>query len=395
MRPLPAGGGRLAALAVAAALTLTGCVAEAGAQTSTASCRVLPAADLVPSDGVYLGANLDWARQTLAEYSRDLGRRPAVTVSFTQVPLTRDDEVNLDAAVRQVAEDGGLLLLTLEPHQGLAAVTDAVAEDLADRLDGYNRSGVPVIVRFAHEMNGSWYAWGQQPTTYAAAFRTVAAAVHAGAPGSAMMWAPNYGGGYPFAGGSHQAVAGTPDAAALDTDGDGAVTAADDPYAPYWPGDEAVDWVGMSLYHWGDSHPWGENEVPEPGKFVAQLTGSYGGSGGDDRAVPDFYGTYGEQHDKPVAIPETAALYAPGAGGADELTVKRAWWQQVLAPDLHRRLPRLAMVNWFEWDKQEPEIGARVDWTVTSDSTVLAGYRAGLPNWARWADAVPTCEPAP
>ena len=36
----------------------------------------------------------------------------------------------------------------------------------------------------------------------------MAAAVHAGAPGSAMMWAPNYAGGYPFAGGMYEAEPG-------------------------------------------------------------------------------------------------------------------------------------------------------------------------------------------
>ena len=50
-----------------------------------------------------------------------------------------------------------------------------------------------------------------------------------------------------------------------------AFTGRDDPYAPYWPGADAVDWVGMSLYHWGSAHPWGENEVPEPGKFAGWI----------------------------------------------------------------------------------------------------------------------------
>ncbi|MFP3802582.1 glycosyl hydrolase, partial [Paraburkholderia sp. SIMBA_027] len=74
----------------------------------------------------------------------------------------------------------------------------------------FNDDGVPVIVRFAHEMNGSWYAWSQQPQKYVAAFQTLAKAVHTLAPGSAMMWAPNYGGGYPFAGGKYEAKPGTP-----------------------------------------------------------------------------------------------------------------------------------------------------------------------------------------
>ena len=147
----------------------------------------------------------------------------------------------------------------------------------------------------------------------------------------------------------------------------------------------------MSLYHWGSAHPWGENEVPEPGTFVAQLTGSYVGLGGDDSGVPDFYSIYGEQHDKPVAISETAALYTPGAGGADELAIKQAWWRQVYDPRLHQLLPRLAMVNWFEWDKQEAEVGGRVDWTTTSTTAVRDAYRGDLPQWGLWADAVPAC----
>ncbi len=28
-----------------------------------------------------------------------------------------------------------------------------------------------------------------------------------------------------------------------------------DPYAPYYPGDAATDWVGMSLFHWGSGYP--------------------------------------------------------------------------------------------------------------------------------------------
>ena len=61
------------------------------------------------------------------------------------------------------------------------------------------------------------------------------------------------------------AVPGTPDFKALDTNGDGVLTMADDPYGPYYPGDDAVDWVGMSLYHWGSSYPWGANALPGSG----------------------------------------------------------------------------------------------------------------------------------
>lgn len=257
---------------------LAGCspAPPSGEQPSTpaaSQCTVTRGTELAPASGILSGVNLDWEQETLQEYSDGLGRRPAVVVSFTQFPFTAADETNLEAAYQQVRADGGILLLTLEPRKGLAAVTQAVTDKLAGTLDRFNKAGVPVIVRFAHEMNGSWYEWGQQPAEYKAAFRRVAGSVHRLAPGSATMWAPNYGGGYPFTGGAHQAVAGTGAYTALDTDRNGEVTGADDPYAPYYPGDDAVDWVGMSLYHWGNTHPWGANVVPEPGKFLQQLTG--------------------------------------------------------------------------------------------------------------------------
>lgn len=378
---------RFLAVCLAAGLA-TACTPAAGEAPAAApeSCS----SRLVPDDGVLLGAGIDWAAQTVAAYAEDLGHRPAVAVAFARFPLTAEDVVGLDAAAGQLAE-GGALLLTLEPHGGLGTVTEAAAGELARQLRRLNDGGLPVVVRFAHEMNGSWYAWGQQPEAYVMAFRRVAAAVHEGAPDSALMWAPNYGGGHPFAGGRFAAQPGSRDAEVLDTDGSGDVTAADDPYAPYWPGDDAVDWVGMSLYHWGSTYPWGENEVPEDGKFADQLTGQYSGAAGDERGLPDFYGVYGEARGKPVAVPETAAFWAPDAGGPAELDVKEAWWGQVLDPGLHERFPRLAMIGWFEWVKTEAEVGALVDWRAAGTPQVREAYRAALPAWSRWADDVPAC----
>jgi hypothetical protein len=334
---------------------------------------------------VWFGVSIDWAHDSLAAYSRRLGHRPAVAVDFAGFPMSRQEQGWLDQAVAQAKGTHSTLLLTLEPQQGLAKVTRPRAVALASRLARYNRQGVPILVRFAHEMNGSWYPWSQQPTAYVRAFRTVADAVHRGAPRSAMMWAPNYGGGYPFAGGQYQAPAGSADAAALDTNHDGAVTGTDDPYKPYWPGRKYVDWVGMSVYHWGNTYPWGENEVPEAGKFVQLLRGTYDGDNGDDSAVPDFYAEYGAGMHLPVAVTETAALYVPGRGGASELAIKRAWWDQVFAPGNARRLPWLKLIDWFEWRKDEPEVGATVDWTATRSKRVRHAFTAALPGWLRFA----------
>lgn len=376
---------RVVALAVAGALTFAGCssAGDPGAATDPPAPELRPAEVLAPDSGALFGASFDWSQESLSSYADRLGQAPAVVVTFYEFPMSEQELGYLEAAVAQAREAGTMLLVTLEPLAGLDAVTTEDVEELAVLLDGYNRAGTPIFLRFAHEMNGSWYPWGQQPEAYVAAFRQVATIIHREAPGTALVWAPNYGGGYPFAGGTYEAEPGTQAFRALDTDGDGRLTQADDSYEPYWPGREYVDWVGMSVYHWGAVYPWGENEVPEPGKYTDLLRGTYDGAAGDERGVPDFYAIYGEGQQLPVAVTETGALYVPGAGGADELAIKQAWWRQVFAADHAEDLPWVKMVNWFEWRKDEPEVGGEVDWRAT-DGAVGEAFRSDLPEWLRF-----------
>jgi hypothetical protein len=342
-----------------------------------------PSVSVAPQPGnlVYFGVNLDWAVDSPAAFNGRLGNKAAVFVQFLGFPLGLFDSINLESSINMVAKEGGMLMVTLQPQGGLDAVTATVAEEFALRVAGFNDRGVPILIRFAHEMNGSWYVWSQQPTAYIRAFRTLATAIHAMAPKAAMVWAPNYGGGYPFSGGAFACPSGAPDFALLDSDGDGSLTAMDDPYMPYYPGDEAVDWVGMSLYQWGNAYPWGKNEVPEPGKLIAQLTGAYNGLGGDDRSIPDFYQAFSVTHGKPIAIAETAALYnTEQTEGASELALKQAWWRQVFDPQMLADYPRIKMINWFEHRKSESEIGgAVIDWRVLATDAIASSFIADLP----------------
>ncbi|RAX17043.1 hypothetical protein DC347_10525 [Pseudarthrobacter sp. AG30] len=366
---------------------------QASTDPSLPVCEVADRGSLVPSSGALFGVNLDLAAKPLAKYATDLGHKPAVSVSFVDFPYTDQDRTNLQQAAAQIRNDGQMMLLTLEPKTGLSAVTPDAIAGLVKDLANINGQGVPVIVRFGHEMNGFWFPWSQQPIEYRAAFTRVADAVHAGAPGSAMMWAPSYAGGYAYPGRLNDAQPGTPDFAALDTNHDGVLTIADDPYAPYYPGDAAVDWVGLSLFHWGATYPWGANAVPEANKFADQLTGNYNGTNGDERSLPDFYGEYAVNHNKPLAIPGTAALYNPAAGGPAEADIKRAWWRQVFSAQTHARFPQLKMINWFEWDKDEAEVNGRIDWTVTTTPAIRDAFTAALPDWLKYGSGT-TCRPA-
>jgi hypothetical protein len=388
-------------LAIAFALLSVGCggaaplrVTPTAPFASSVEPSVAPAdrtpglARLEPPDGAYFGLNLDWGHETAAEAIDRLGETPAVWVEFVRFPLDEGGRANLDGVIDQIAAVGGIGLITLEPHGGLATVTDEAAAELADLLAAYwTERGVATFVRFAHEMNGSWYAWGQQPAAYVAAFRTVATAVHERAPASAMVWAPSEGVGYPFPASSYAAKPGSPSMKDLDTDEDGRLTASDDPYAPYYPGDDVVDWVGMSLYHWGLAYPWGENEMPRPGAFAAMLQGRDPGSDAEGAAVPDFYATYAEGHDRPMAIVETAILFDPAATkGPTEADLKVAWFDQVFGPSTRAAFPRIGMLNWFEWRKDEAEVGRVIDWRLGSDSALGTSLLDRAPSWLVFGD---------
>ena len=377
MRPLPRS---LTAPLIAAALVLlSGCGAADALRPEVASAPApLPCTGtsprLQPASGVLLGVDLDWATDSAAAFGDRTGTRPAVMSAFVPFALQRDDVALVDRVVDELVAQRSALMLTVEPFDGLAAVDEVGAARLARRVAGWSGRGVPVYVRFAEEMNGSWYPWGQQPREFVRAFRTVAGAVHEAAPLAAMVWAPNYAVGYPFRDGRQQSARSDPVLDQLDTDEDGALTRTDDPYAPYWPGDAAVDWVGTSLFHWGDSYPWDRQTVPEQGKFLAQLTGTYGGASGTVARLPDFVKTYSVGHRKPFAVTETAARWSPGQPGPGPDAMRQAWLAQVFSPQVLAAVPTLRMVTWLDWRRREPETRTTVDWRISDDPRAAAGF---------------------
>ncbi len=62
------------------------------------------------------------------------------------------------------------------------------------------QAGASFMVRYAHEMNGNWFPWGQQPSEYIQSHQMVTSILRNSTCGVAMVWGPNSatGGGYPW-----------------------------------------------------------------------------------------------------------------------------------------------------------------------------------------------------
>jgi hypothetical protein len=370
-------GGALVALVLAAYAPGPAALAAPLAATLPAT---LPATRpaVVPTPGQpWFGPGLDWERDLPADYAERLGETPSLYAQRVRYPLTEDDRDYLAGFAELTATQGAVPVLTLEPQVALTELrpqdADLLGQELADLHERYDSH---FLVRFAPEMNGSWTIWGQQPDRYVAAFRTVADAVHDAAGEHAeMVWSPAYGAGYPF-GRSYGAVdaAGRRITQVLDTDGDGTVDDGDDPYAPYFPGDRYVDWVGLSLYHYGDHQDFGNNAAPAPGELEARLDDRFGY--GVRRQRRSFYDRFASRT-RPMLV-ETSALYnTANERGRPERTLKRAWWRQVLASTTTH--PAIGAISWLELTRPEAEIDDEVaDWRATHTPALARALRQDL-----------------
>ncbi|MEV7828323.1 OpgC domain-containing protein [Microbacterium enclense] len=345
-----------------------------------------------PGDGVLFGAELDWGHDGPDGYRERLGAAPSMY--SVRLPYPIDDRAvsEWQRAADEAARQGAALVLDLEPSVALDALTDGDAAELNRRLEAYrSQTDAVQFVRFAPEMNGSWVTWGQQPTAYVRAFEQVADAVHAGSSHAQTVWAPSYGAGYPFerADGRLDSVTAR-DLAALDTDDDGLITEADDPYGPYFPDADAVDLVGLTMYYFGKGEsaaaagrdvPLEDNSAPEDGEVAARLEERWG------YTVPQrgsFSDRFSAQTDTPLLL-DTGALYDPARDGDSEREVKQGWWRQVL--DALPDHPLISGVTWLEVVRDEAEAGGQeVDWRATADRDLATSLRDDLDSsgMIRW-----------
>ena len=310
---------------------------------------------LIPLRGAYAGAILEEGQTGMESFNRATGIRHSLFMTFVSFPEVLDpadpNHGKLARFVQSCAANHAIPAITLEAFGGLNSYSLYQVMEFAALLDGFN---VPMILRWTHEMNGSWYPWGQQPDLYVSKFREFANVIHTRAPGVAMAWTPNQGWGYPWPGCKHFNPA----------------IASPDPYLPYYPGDEFVDWVGTSFYHWGE--PRGANQAPPPGKWGAAL--------GVENPVPNFHDLFAAGRGKPMMIAETSALYDTGnalGGNASEADIKTAWIQQVY--DL-AGFPMIKAIFWFNILKFEAEVKGDVDWRVDSNPDVCRFYSQVIRN---------------
>ena len=184
-------------------------------------------------------------------YAHVVGHRPVILNMFKSWPIAPFFGPQLSA----IAQRGAVPLVTWQPAEsGARDASDAypLPQIAAGYYDDYLRAsaeaaakwGGPILVRFAPEMNGDFYPWGlgangNTPSDFIGAWRRVVTVFReVGADNVEWVWAPNNG---PL--GHFRAL---------------------------YPGDQWVDWLGLSAFNHGGSWGWeschhdGSGRLPRP-----------------------------------------------------------------------------------------------------------------------------------
>lgn len=307
------------------------------------------------------GAQLDWQTDSTRAYTDRLGAPPVLVAKDVPLPLTPESITYTGQFLDQAAAVGAVPLLELIPGGPLGALDPAVMGTLAAELRQLvGDREVPILLAFAPEMNAPWRPYGQEPLVFRERFRSFAAAVR-DIPGVRLVWMPAQGTDYPFLPEDRRAAV---TLAGLDTDGDGSLTSADDPYEPYYPGDDVVDWAALTLT-WGNPDDMtSPNVAAPPGEFSALVNSA------DEHPFVTRYVT-GPGH--PLLV-VTGARYLPAAGGASALAVKQSWWEQAIGVPPASPTPGLAAVVWRESGGPD----GRLDGRVTDPPALVDALRSDL-----------------
>ncbi len=334
---------------------------------------------------VWFGPALDFTNDSAGAYERRFGAEVSLVGQSVGYPLNSTSELLLGDLSAQSAQAGAVAVLTIEPAD-ITRLTDRDAADLAAVVAAdAERDDSFLLLRFAPEMNGSWAGWSRRPLTFVATFRALADAVHAATDSALMVWSPAYGADYPFSAATNATAGVGADAPPLDqrnlpyldTDGDGAVSEADDPYGPYYPGDEYVDWVGLTLLRYDGGRRREVNTVPHAGELDARFKERFGYD--DRRRRATFYVRFAGSRRQPLLL-TTAAAYDPQRGGSSEEAVKQEWVRQVAAAVATR--PMLRAVQWWESSGSGLEAGGTVRWQITDQPGLASLTRAALEQGA-------------
>ncbi|MFC5704205.1 glycosyl hydrolase [Cohnella faecalis] len=226
-------------------------------------------------------------------------------------------------------KEGVALQVALQPMKGLGAVQDD--EYLRSLARSARDAQIPIFLRFANEMNGSWVKewYSADPKPYIEKFRIVAKVFHEEAPNVVMVWSPNY---FP-----------------------------PDNITKYYPGDDAVDWVGVSMYQTFNGSLDPLKKGIDRSSYIEKFD--------------HIYKLYAKK--KPIILSEGAVSYTDPVLHSDR-NAWAAYQTKVFYESIPLLYPGVKAVVWFDATKKEE--GRLNSYLLSKSPSLLGAYKQSVQN---------------
>lgn len=232
--------------------------------------------------------------------------------------------------VDSVIAAGAVPHIAFEPNSGLDEVVDGTY--LREFAQAAGATGVPIFLRYASEMNGTWAEYSGNPEQYIEKWQIVHQVMEEEAPNVAMVWT--------------------------------VFTFPEDSILSYYPGDEYVDWVGVNVYnvvyHNNDLRNRGDKEDPL-------------------KLLDYVYNTFSSR--KPIQISEFGATHYTVTDNAyhvdfaaQKITRMYKWLPQLY--------PRVKSIFYFDVNNLvNAPAGRKInDYSITNDPIILNAYKNIVAN---------------
>ncbi len=224
----------------------------------------------------------------------------------------------------EVIKAGGFPQIAWEPNNGLEEVNDD--EYMRQFARDANTLGVPVLLRYASEMNGNWTAYSGNPELYIEKWKVVHDVMEEVAPNVMMLW--------------------------------NVFTMPEDSIDDYYPGDPYVDYVGVNIYN----VVYHNDNLEDKSDFEDPL-----------RLLDFVYNTYSDT--KPIVI---------GEFGATNYTVTDGLYHMAFAEEKIKRMyrylpelyPRVKFIYYFDVNNliNAPEGRKINNYAITENERVKNAY---------------------
>jgi hypothetical protein len=427
--------------------TFDGSTGPTGSAPSAIPGPALPVLGFIQHPGnasaIYFGVSIDWKYDDPAHFNSVLKYPAAIHDTIFTLGKTFDTRavVNSSGLLHEIADvytwsaslvrgTGAVMGMTVIPSEPLYRISETVLSQLADKCREINLMGIPILLRFAPEMNGkkyltvgNWFLYGQDPVPFRHSFRKLAYLVRNATNNTAMVWSPASGLGYPFIKNLNSPSDRQARFLALDTNLNGVLDQGDDPFTPYYPGDNFADWVGMSSYYSSgyeifpimknnavfvnsnmtvdidtatnaDSVENG-NSTTTTTTSIPQLTNAPVNPAFNNfesqfsNPVFNFYKSFGNDKKKPVLINTGAAFFLGDqvVESSDRVGIKGDWSNQILNREFlknHHYIKGIVFSDFrtlldqtsFQDSNRYPDV--LVDYGISVNTTVLSYYQDAI-----------------